>query len=143
MVRKVNRRSFLHRVTGGALVGGSLGLVSVAQAQTTDRDTGATCDQPGCGPRRTGITDRDAGANADPVNRGRGVSRTGFNDSDRGDPSGGGRTGVTDSDRRDRTGYGRAQNCRPGQPPRSDPDFGQRADPLVPCRMIRRPDRRR
>jgi len=128
--RKLNRRSFLGQVAGGAIGLGALGLVgsSRAGAQTgpytgvTDNDTGSYADNAGHGRgpggnasgqpvRQTGVTDRDP---TDPSGGGRGTA-TGYSDSDSGsnaDPSGQGRrreyqTGRTDSDSYDRTGEGR------------------------------------
>jgi S1-C subfamily serine protease len=82
-MRKLSRRSFLGRVTGGAIVAGSAAglLADPAEAfQVTDADTGANADPAyqGRGRRsrqRTGITDTDLGRNADPAGRGRGARR--------------------------------------------------------------------
>jgi len=126
--KRLNRRSFMSRVAGAAvLAGGAAGIVTgTAKAQNytgrTDSDSGSNADRSGYG--RTGlsdsdsgsgadragygrgghqgVTDHDTGAYADPAGRGRGSS--GMSDSDSGryaDPAGrgrGGRTGVTDSD---------------------------------------------
>ena len=103
-VRKLNRRSFLARVAGGAFIaGGALTVLTPAMAQTgiTDRDPS---DRVGFGRGGgTGITDTDSGVGADPAGRGRGGSRpgsTGVTDSDPSDPVGRGRggSGITDSD---------------------------------------------
>lgn len=117
--RKLNRRSFLAHVVGGAVVsGGALAAVSgAARAQTTDSDPR---DVPGFG-RGGGVTDSDTGTGADPIGRGRGTAPRlpACSDSDAGDPEGRGRrchrfandiddrgtdrepprTGITDSDR--------------------------------------------
>ena len=136
-VRKLNRRSFLSRVAGGAVTAGALGLVGgyAARAQTgpytgvTDNDSGSYADSSGHGrgpggnaygqPQsnpQTGVTDRDP---SDPVGHGRGGS-TGYSDSDSGpnaDPSGRGtrganaQTGYTDSDPSDRSGQGRGPDA--------------------------------
>ena len=93
--RPVNRRSFLARVGGAALLaGGALSLVSTGEAQAiTDRDP---TDPVGRGRR---CTDRDP---SDPVGRGRwcrGGRRRGY-------------TGITDRDPTDRPGYGRGRRRR-------------------------------
>jgi hypothetical protein len=69
-IRSLNRRSFLSRVAGGAIVSGAAWAVlgKRAEAQVTDRDTGPNSDGPGRG--RTGVTDRDPGT--DRVGHGRG-----------------------------------------------------------------------
>ena len=131
VTRRLNRRSFLGQVAGGAVAAGALGLIgSAARAQTgpytggTDNDSGSNADNAGHGrgpggnasgqPQsnpQTGITDRDP---TDPSGQGRGGS-TGYSDSDSGanaDPSGRGRrgqatqTGITDSDSSDAYGQG-------------------------------------
>ncbi|MGQ0659647.1 hypothetical protein [Sphingosinicella sp.] len=89
--RKLNRRSFLAKVAGGAAIGGgALAVIAPAAAQTgiTDRDPG---DRVGYGRGGgTGLTDADSGPGADPAGRGRGAS---------GPPRGvGEHTGVTDAD---------------------------------------------
>lgn len=116
-LRRICRRSFLARVAGGIVIGGSsLALVTKrASAQATDSDQN---DIPGFG-RGTGITDRDTGTGADPIGRGRGPRPSGCSDTDAGDPQGRGhrchrysndiedrgmdreppRTGITDNDR--------------------------------------------
>ena len=125
--RRLNRRSFLGQVAGGAATVGALGLIGgSARAQTgpytgvTDTDSGSHADNAGHGRgpggnasgNPQGVTDSDV---SDPHGGGRGGS-TGYSDSDSGanaDPSGRGRrgqslqTGVTDSDSYDRYGEGR------------------------------------
>jgi len=114
--RRLNRRSFLRRVAGGAAAAGALGVIGgEARAWQT-------------GPY-TGVTDSDSGAHADNAGHGRGPGgnnsgqaaqpqpgQTGYSDSDSGanaDPSGAGRrgrpvqTGITDSDPTDPYGQGR------------------------------------
>jgi hypothetical protein len=114
--RRLNRRSFLRRVAGGAVATGALGVIGgEARAWQT-------------GPY-TGVTDQDSGSHADNAGHGRGPGgnssgqpaqpqpgQTGYSDSDSGanaDPSGGGRrgrptqTGITDSDPTDPYGQGR------------------------------------
>ena len=117
--RKLNRRSFLARVAGGAVAAGALGTIGgAARAGQT-------------GPY-TGITDSDSGSYADNAGHGRGPGGnaygqpqqpaqpqsgyTGYSDSDSGanaDRSGHGRrgrpiqTGITDSDPSDPYGQGR------------------------------------
>ena len=112
--RRLNRRSFLAQVAGGAAAAGALGVIGgTARAQT--------------GPY-TGVTDNDSGSHADNAGHGRGPGgnasgqpaqpqggQTGYSDSDSGanaDPSGGGRrgqrpqTGITDGDPTDPYGQG-------------------------------------
>jgi hypothetical protein len=126
--RKLNRRSFLRDVAGGAAAIGALGIIGgTARAQTgpytgvTDNDSGSHADNAGhgrgpggnsSGQPQGGATDGDP---TDPVGRGRG-GQTGYSDSDSGanaDPSGRGRrgqqtqTGITDSDPTDPSGQGR------------------------------------
>jgi hypothetical protein len=145
--RRLNRRSFVASVIGGAALGGSAtALVSGrAEAQTmpytgvTDSDTGAGhADRPGYG---TGVrnqhTDRDTGPNADAQFHGRGQP---------GDISGQGRygeypSGCSDSDRGSGSDPGgRGTSCN-GQTPRqhrppdhtrhcTDSDRGGSADPV-------------
>ncbi len=114
--RKLNRRSFLGQVAGGAVAVGALGVIGgEARAGQT-------------GPY-TGVTDSDSGSYADNAGHGRGPGgnaqgqpqqpqsgQTGYSDSDSGqgaDPSGGGRrgrptqTGITDRDPTDSYGQGR------------------------------------
>jgi hypothetical protein len=113
--RRLNRRSFLGQVAGGAASAGALGLIGgEARAWQT-------------GPY-TGVTDTDSGSHADNAGHGRGpggnaygqpaqpqTGQTGYSDSDSGanaDPSGGGRrgqrtnTGITDGDPTDPYGQG-------------------------------------
>jgi hypothetical protein len=130
---KLNRRSFLGQVAGGAISAGALGVVcGTARAQT--------------GPY-TGITDTDSGSYADNAGHGRGPGgnrfgqpqpqqpQTGYSDSDSGanaDPSGAGRrgapvqTGITDSDPTDPYGQGRGGGtARPGSAMRPDGSYAQ------------------
>ena len=118
--RRLNRRSFLSRVAGGALAGGAFALCGgAARAQTgpytgvTDTDSGSYADNAGHGrgpggnrngqpaqPQSgyTGYSDSDSGANADPSGggrRGRTPTRTGATDSDPTDSYGNGRGGST------------------------------------------------
>ena len=97
--RKLNRRSFLARVAGGAA---ALPLLAApARGQVTDNDTGFYADPAGSG---RGVTDNDTGPDADLAGQGRG----GVTDNDSGrsaDPPGNGRgrarracSGLTDSD---------------------------------------------
>lgn len=92
----LHRRSFLARVSGFALLGGAASAVT--GCVTTGYYTGATDADPvdAVGYGRSGITDADAGAYADPAGRGRGGRFTGVTDSDLGynaDPVGRGRGG--------------------------------------------------
>ncbi|MDB5668933.1 MAG: hypothetical protein JWL74_1883 [Alphaproteobacteria bacterium] len=113
--RKLTRRSFLGRVAGG-VVGGAALLATGAQEaealQVTDRDTGANSDPVGRG--YTGYSDSDSGRSADRANHGR-----------RGRRSGGGIQGCSDNDRgsnSDPAGRGRGNGA-------SDNDSGQNSDP--------------
>lgn len=118
VTRKLNRRSFLGRVVGGAVAGGGalVLLNGKAEAQITDSDRGPNADAVGRG-RGTGLTDSDSGPNADTAGNGRGsTSRRPCTDNDQGpnsDRAGDGRgNGVTDSDRgsnSDRAGCGRGR----------------------------------
>ena len=104
--RKLNRRSFLGKVAGGAVAAGALGVIGgEARAGQT-------------GPY-TGVTDNDSGSHADNAGHGRGP---GGNAS--GQPQGNPQTGVTDSDPTDPSGHGRG-----GQTGYSDSDSGANADP--------------
>ena len=112
-LRKLSRRSFMARVVGGAVLGGSaLALGGRASAfQVTDADTGPNSDPA----NRTGVTDSDTGSGADRPGNGQGTRRSRpCTDSDSGpnaDQAGNGRgNGVTDSDtgpNSDRPGCGR------------------------------------
>lgn len=72
--RKLNRRSFLATVVGGAAASMAGGVAQASAAQVTDRDFGANADPSGQGrgnAGRSGITDRDPG---DPAGSGRGLA---------------------------------------------------------------------
>jgi S1-C subfamily serine protease len=89
----LNRRSFMSRVSGFALLGGATATVTGCVTATTF--TSATDSDPTdpAGYGRTGVTDADGGAYADPIGRGRGVAY-GATDADVGpnsDPAGRGR----------------------------------------------------
>lgn len=136
MSRKVlNRRSFLRRVGGAALAGGSLAVISGSRAAAYDRDP----TDPGAGRRApsgltdhdgrdragngVGISDRDTGPNADRAGQGRGsvngtVTRPGgSNQPWSGQPL------VNDNDPTDPQGRGRGP-----APPITDRDTGPGAD---------------
>lgn len=98
--KRLNRRSFMATVLGGAAATGATGLIAgEAQAQQrptgrTDSDSGSYADRANYG--RTGMTD------SDPYDRsGYGIGSGG------GGGGGGGRSGLTDSDPVDRGGNGR------------------------------------
>ena len=125
-VRSINRRSFLARVVGSAVVGGPalamLGTRAVAQEPRMVVDTDPS------DPARLPLTDRDEGATADPANFGRGGAdqrRAGVTDADIGpakDPPELGRGPVRPE---------RTSNSRPSVAPRrpvSDSDSGANAD---------------
>lgn len=140
---KLNRRSFMERVIGGAAAGGAIALISGhAQAQTysgvTDSDTTPVRDRPGYGTgTRTQHTDRDTGPNADAQFHGRGPQ---------GEVSGEGRYGEYPSGCSDSDGGpgsdpgGRGVRCNGQQPPVrrppgrtrhcTDSDRGSGADPV-------------
>jgi len=147
--RKLNRRSFLETVAGGAIAGGTLTMVvGDASAQNarysgvTDSDTGEHADRPGYGVgTRNQYTDRDTGPNADAQFHGRGP-----NGRPEGSVSGQGSygeaaSGCSDSDSgpgSDPGGRGRScngQTPRPTLPPGhtrhcTDSDRGTGADPV-------------
>ncbi len=149
---KLSRRSFLHRVSSGALAFGPMGVITghAYARQTsgvTDSDNGANADPFGNGRGTgTGITDSDLGPSADPAGQGRGVAAphySGITDADGGpnaDPLGNGRgsssapgrnrTGLTDSDAgstADAPGYGMRGGGNSGL---TDSDLGANADPV-------------
>ena len=115
--RRLNRRSFLGQVAGGAAAAGALGVIG-GTARAAAAQTGPY----------TGVTDSDSGSYADNAGHGRGPggnssgqpaqpqqNYSGYSDSDSGanaDPSGGGRrgqrpqTGITDHDPTDPYGQG-------------------------------------
>ncbi|MFN2259653.1 MAG: hypothetical protein ABR601_07430 [Parasphingopyxis sp.] len=106
ITRRISRRSFLARVSGGAIGAGSFLTLTGCATASTDADP---YDPVGGGRRgRGGYTDADTGPYADPSGRGRG--RGGITDGDTGryaDPAGRGRSGA----------------C-------SDTDTGRHADPI-------------
>lgn len=96
----LDRLSFLRRVTGGALL--SLSPVAIGAELAEARPAAPPPVKPP--PARTGFSDADRGAGADPAGYGtRGSRRIGFSDQDVCDPIGMGR------DRRRR----RLRPCRP------------------------------
>src|SRR5690606_3901680 len=126
--KKLNRRSFMSRIAGGALIaGGATVMISGKAAPQnytgrTDNDSGSYAERAGYG--RTGLTDSDTGGGSDRAGYGRGGGggggRTGWTDTDSGgnaDNAGNGRgatrnspTGLTDGDggsAADRASYGR------------------------------------
>lgn len=109
--RRLSRRSFLARVTGGGIAFGAAALVSGCKdpegeaggGALTDCDSGKTADPAGQGRSggRTGVSDNDGGPSADPAGCGSGDGPV--TDSDRGrlsDPAGEGRgtSNITDRD---------------------------------------------
>ena len=128
-VRPINRRSFLARVVGGAIVGGPglalLGTRAAAQEARmvvdtdpsdparlplTDRDEGATADpasfgRGGAEQRRAGVTDADIGHAKDPPQLGRGPMPPRRTPDRR--PSVAPSRPMSDSDPSDVAGYGR------------------------------------
>ena len=109
--RKLNRRSFVASVVGGAVLGGGATALVTGEARAqsysgvTDCDSGNNHDRPGFGTGvRNQYTDSDTGPNADPRCHGRG-SNTG---SDSG------------------TSYNQAEHPNTGC---SDRDYGQYGDP--------------
>jgi len=79
--RKLNRRSFVASVVGGAAFGGSATALITGRAEAqntrysgvTDSDTGEHADRPGYGTgSRNQYTDQDTGPNADAQFHGRG-----------------------------------------------------------------------
>lgn len=127
ILRRVSRRSFLARVSGGALAGGALALVTGCAVETSNNAAAAN--------QSAGLTDCDSGPEADEAGQGRSGNRTGFSDEDSGanaDQAGCGRprkgAPVTDSDRgrlADPAGRGRGNAGR-----YSDSDMGWSADPI-------------
>lgn len=121
--RKLNRRSFLFTVAGGAITaGGALGIVSdeARALQVTDCDPSDPAGRGSGRTPRTGVTDSDSGGNADRGGCGRGTRP----------PTGSaqpGSTGITDSDPTDRAGYGRGSRGGGGTGV-SDADTGANAD---------------
>jgi hypothetical protein len=114
-------------VSGGALAGGALVLVTGCAAETSNNSAS--------GNQAAGLTDCDQGPNADEEGLGRTGGRTGFSDTDSGanaDAAGCGRpregAPITDSDRgrlADPAGRGRGNAGR-----YSDNDIGWSADPV-------------
>jgi hypothetical protein len=143
--KRLNRRSFMSRVAGAAVIaGGATAIVTgeaAAQNYTgrTDGDSGSYADRAGYG--RTGITDGDSGSGSDRAGYGRGGGgSSGCSDSDSGtyaDPGGqgrrcggGGGTGYTDSDSgamADPAGNGRGPR-RSASTGLTDADSGSTAD---------------
>jgi hypothetical protein len=149
--RRLNRRSFVATVLGGAIVGGGATalVVGPAQAQNTrysgvtDSDTGEHADRPGYGVgTRNNYTDQDIGPNADAQFHGRGP-----NGRAEGSTSGQGgynepQSGCSDTDAGPGADPGgRGRRCNGGQAwPRSnvpthtrhctDSDRGVGADPV-------------
>jgi hypothetical protein len=125
--RSINRRSFLGRVLGSAVVGGPALAIVAGRAAGQERQMVVDADP--SDPARPQVTDRDEGATADPANLGRGgveARRQGVSDADGGpakDPPGSGRGPVQ---RR------RVSTARPSAAPRtsgvSDSDSGANAD---------------
>jgi hypothetical protein len=96
-------RRRLMRAGAAAVLATAVVAPPAAAQGVSDRDAGAGADPPGRGRHpRTGVTDSDGGASADPINGGRGGGRptrpqTGLTDRDAGagaDPPGGGRGGA-------------------------------------------------
>ncbi|MBK8545504.1 MAG: hypothetical protein IPL62_19435 [Caulobacteraceae bacterium] len=88
--KRLNRRSFMGRILGATVIGGSLAaLTGCATAEggggvytgATDADSGSYADRAGYG--RSGLSDSDTGPYADPAGRGRGV-QAGITDNDQG-----------------------------------------------------------
>lgn len=138
--RALTRRSFLARVSGGALGFGALGLVTgcTADIQNNSATGNSAGGNSAAGNSMAGLTDCDTGPSADEAGQGRTGGRTGFSDTDSGasaDPAGCGRpplagapAPVTDSDRgrlADPAGRGRGNANR-----YSDSDIGWNADPI-------------
>lgn len=144
--RRLNRRSFVASVIGGAALGGSATALVTGRAEAqntrysgvTDSDTGQHADRPGYGTGvRTQHTDRDTGPNADAQFHGRGPQ---------GDISGQGRYGEYPSSCSDSDGGtgsdpgGRGVRCNGQTPPQryppghtrhcTDSDRGSGADPV-------------
>lgn len=129
--RKLNRRSFLTRVAGGAIAGGGAIAFVAGTAgahPTTDNDP----SDPGGAGRQQGRwpnSDTDEGANSDPAGR---AGRLGhYSDTDSGagsDPASHGRR-MTDSDPRDPANY---------RPRITDSDSGAYGDPAGRGRRPRR-----
>jgi hypothetical protein len=144
--RRLNRRSFVASVIGGAALGGSATALVTGRAEAqntrycgvTDSDTGEHADRPGYGTGvRNQYTDRDTGPNADRQFHGRGPQ---------GEISGQGRYGEYPSGCSDSDGGpgsdpgGRGVRCNGGTPPTryppsstrhcTDSDRGNGADPV-------------
>src|ERR1700712_3323381 len=130
--RRLNRRSFVASVVGGAALGGSATAFVTGQARAqkmrhsggTDSDTGEHADRPGYGTgTRNQYTDQDTGPNADAQFHGRGP-----NGRREGAPSGQGSygegaSGCSDSDSGPGSDPGgRGRRCGGGQAwPRNKP----------------------
>ena len=146
--RPLNRRSFLGRVSGGAMIGAGTLLLGLrpARAQTglytgiTDQDSGSHADNAGHGrgpggnawgqpaqPQQnyTGCSDSDAGSTADPSGSGRRcrqTRQTGHTDSDPTDPYNQGVGGVRNNQRR-------SDGCWVHYTGHTDSDSGPSRDP--------------
>jgi hypothetical protein len=116
--KRINRRSFLGRVTGSVMLGGAASLIISRPASATDRDPNDPVTRPT-------VTDRDP---TDLPDRPRSATGfTGYTDRDQVDGAGRGRpggSGLTDHDGVDRMGHGvgRAgptESRRLGEPPRT------------------------
>jgi hypothetical protein len=115
----LSRRSFLMRVTGGALCGGgALALVAEkamgqrgrSSASRPARPRRMVADGDPNDPARSGTTDADRGASADRPGNGRQPlpeGYSGFTNADRGDPPGNGRAPVANNDPVDAPASGR------------------------------------
>jgi hypothetical protein len=146
---KLNRRSFLANVAGGAVLsGGAVALVTgSARAQNTrysgvtDCDSGSNHDRPGYGTgARNQYTDNDSGPGSDARCHGRGPVRNEGGVSGRGG-YGEGASGCSDSDSGPGSDpAGRGVRCNGQSPPTryppttdrhcTDSDRGPRADPV-------------
>lgn len=129
--RKLNRRSFLTRVAGGAIIGGGAIAFVAGEAAAHPINDADPTDPAGRG-RRQGTwptSDVDQGANSDPGGR---AGRLGhYSDQDSGagsDPVGHGRR-ITDTDPRDPPNY---------RPRITDSDSGPNGDPANRGRRPRR-----
>ena len=122
--RRLNRRSFVATVVGGALLGGGATALVTGPARAqmpysgvTDCDTGSGSDRPGYGRGvRNQYTDSDTGPNSDPRCHGRG-SNTGANTGTQYNPREHPNTGCSDRDYgQDGDPGGHGRSCRGLQP---------------------------